>query len=291
MKSFYDFVTTNPEAIRQFSFRGILFLKMDCTHTLKNDDWNAHNCLIHVLNGNKSLYTREKSWHLKRGSTFFLKKGAITVEKIGADPLCALMFFVPDEYIRSFIKENKSLVSAMVTNCNTGDQVIPVSTTPVTRAFYDSVMSYFETATPPAENLLELKFRELLLNIVTTENNRTLIHYFCRLAQDGVDDLRDVMENNSLYNLELRQYARLCNRSLSKFKRDFAAAYNESPGRWLLQRRLEHARRLLIQTDKQIIDVVLDSGFTNVTHFDRVFKEYTGTSPIRYRKGSAVMAG
>ena len=290
MESLYDFVTTNPESMRQFSCRGILFLKMDCPRTLKTDDWNVHNCFIHVLNGSKCLYTREKSWQLKIGSTFFVKKGAVTIEKIGDDPLCALMFFVPDEYIRCFIKENKSLVSTIVANYTTVDQVIPVSTTPVMRAFYDSVMSYFETGKPPAENLLELKFRELLLNIVTSEDNKILIHYFCRLAQVGVDDLREVMENNCLYNLELQQYARLCNRSLSKFKRDFAATFNESPGRWLLQRKLEHARRLLIQTDKQIIDVVLESGFTNVTHFDRVFKEYIGTSPIKYRKGSTVMA-
>lgn len=288
MDSLYDFVTTNPEAMRQFSCKGVLFLKMDCPRTLKFDDWNAHNIFIHVLNGNKCLYTRERSWLLQVGSTFFVKKGAITVEKIGEDPLCALMFFVPDEYIRGFIKENKSLVSASASWENTTDQVIPVSTTPVMRAFYDSVMSYFETGRPPAENLLELKFRELLLNIITTENNKTLIHYFCRLSLSCADDLREVMENNCLYNLELQQYARLCNRSLSKFKRDFGSTFNESPGRWLLRRRLEHACQLLIRTDKQILDVVLESGFTNVTHFDRVFKDFTGVSPIKYRKGTAV---
>jgi AraC family transcriptional regulator, exoenzyme S synthesis regulatory protein ExsA len=291
MDSLYDFVTTNPEAMRQFSCKGVLFLKIDCPRTLKLDDWNAHNLFIHVLNGSKCLYTREKSWHLKVGSTFFVKKGAITVEKIGDDPLCALMFFVPDNYIRCFVKENKSLISGVLLNEVTSDQVIPVSTTPVMQAFYESVISYFESGKQPAENLLELKFRELLLNIITTESNKILIHHFCKLAQEGVDDLMEVMENNSLYNLELRQYARLCNRSLSKFKRDFTAAFNETPGRWLLQRRLEHARRLLIQTDKQIIEVALESGFTNVTHFDRVFKEYTGISPMKYRKGSAVIAG
>lgn len=284
MDSLYDFVKTNPEAMRQFSCKGVLFLKMDCPRTLKFDDWNAHNLFIHVLNGNKCLYTRDKSWQLTLGSTFFVKKGAITVEKIGADPLCALMFFVPDEYIRCFIKENKAILSAFCSNEKTGDQVIQVSTTPVMQAFYDSVISYFESGTVPAEDLLELKVRELLLNIITSKNNVTLIDYFCRLAQDGVDDLREMMENNCLYNLELAQYARLCNRSLSKFKRDFAAAFNESPGRWLLQKRIDQAQRLLLQTDKQIIDVALESGFSNVSHFDRVFKESTGISPLKYRK-------
>ena len=285
MDSLYDFVTTNPEAMRQFSCKGVLFLKMDCPRSLKFDDWNAHNLFIHVLNGHKCLYTRDKSWQLTLGSTFFVKMGAITVGKIGDDPLCALMFFVPDEYIRCFTKENKAILSAFALDEKTGDQVIQVSPTPVMQAFYESVLSYFESGIVPAEDLLELKVRELLLNIITSRNNPTLIAYFCRLAQDGVDDLRDVMENSSLYNLDLQQYARLCNRSLSKFKRDFAATFNDSPGRWLLQKRIDHAQRLLIQTDKQIIDVALESGFSNVSHFDRVFKESTGVSPLKYRKG------
>lgn len=291
MDSLYDFVIANPEAMRQFSCRGILFLKMDCPRTLKFDDWNAHNCFIHVLNGNKCLYTRKKFWEIKTGSTFFIKKGAITVEKIGKDPLCALMFFVPDQYIRCFMKENNNVVPAMASNESSVDQVIPVSTTAVMQAFYDSVLSYFESGTVPAENLLELKVRELLINIITSENNVALVRYFCRLAQDGVDDLRQIMENNCLYNLDLRQYSRLCNRSLSKFKRDFGATFNESPGRWLLEKRIDHAQRLLIQTDKQIIDVALESGFTNVSHFDRVFKESTGISPMRYRKATLAAAG
>ena len=289
MRSLYDFVSANPKAMRQFSCKGLLFLKIDCPPSLKLDDWNEHNCFIHVLDGNKRLYTREKSWALKQGSTFFVKKGAITVEKIGQDSLCALMFFVPDEYVRCFVKENRTAIPFLDCNNNTFDQVMPVSTTPVMQAFYASVVSYFETGTQPPEDLLELKFRELLLNVITTENNNLLIRYFCRLAQDGIDDLAEIMEANCLYNLELHEYARLCNRSLSKFKRDFTAAFDTSPGRWLLQKRIEHARRLLIQTDKQVIDVALESGFVNLTHFDRVFKENIGISPVKYRKQVALI--
>lgn len=291
MESLYDFVKANPEAMRQFSCKGVLFLKADCPRSLKFDDWNEHNCFIYVLNGSKCLYTREKSWPLLQGSTLFVKKGAITIEKLGEDPLCALMFFVPDEFVRCFMKENALLIPAVDFSVSTVDQVLPVQTTPVMQAFYDSVMSYFETGTQPAENLLELKFRELLLNIITTESNFVLIRYFCKLAQDGMDDLKDVMENNCLYNLELHEYARLCHRSLSKFKRDFTASFGQSPGRWLLQKKLDHACRLLIQTGKQVTDVAYESGFVNVTHFDRVFKENLGTSPVKYRKQVTTVVG
>ena len=112
---------------------------------------------------------------------------------------------------------------------------------------------------------------------------------FRRETQNGGDDLKEIMENNCLYNLELHEFARLCHRSLSKFKRDFYAVFHESPGRWLLQKKLDHACRLLRLTEKQILDVAYESGFVNHTHFDRVFKENFGVSPLKYRKRDSVL--
>ena len=45
--------------------------------------------------------------------------------------------------------------------------------------------------------------------------------------------------------LRLEEYAKLCHRSLSSFKREFQSHFSESPGKWLLQKRLEYASSLL----------------------------------------------
>jgi transcriptional regulator GlxA family with amidase domain len=100
-----------------------------------------------------------------------------------------------------------------------------------------------------------LKFKELLLNTLLTRQDRELNAYFQKLAVSNMDDLEDVMERNCLYNLQLHEYARLCHRSLSTFKRDFQTAYAVPPGRWLLEKRLEAAHHLLLTTDKPIVDV------------------------------------
>ena len=89
-------------------------------------------------------------------------------------------------------------------------------------AFYESIVTYFSSGTKPSEHLLELKFKELLINIVTSEINQPLTEYFCKLAKSGMDDLHEVMENNCYFNLHLDEYARLCHRSLSTYKRDFS---------------------------------------------------------------------
>ena len=285
MRNNYDFVKNNPVLFKQFSCKKLLFLIMDCPPEFtKGEDWSEHNCFLHVLTGEKHLFNRERSWHLKKGSSAFLKKGGIGIEKLGNEPFCVLMFYVPDEYICSFIRENTGLLSAADTTVVCKDQVVPIQTNEVMNAFYESVLAYFSSSTEPHENLLELKFRELLMNLMSTNDNTALNAYFCKLVNPhALNDLQDVMENNFLFDLQLHEFARLCHRSLSSFKRDFYLAYKTTPGRWLLEKRLDVSRRLLLHTAKPIRDVVHESGFKNATHFDRVFKKHFGVAPLQYR--------
>lgn len=285
MENFSDFVKANPESWRQYSFKGLLFLILECPPDfIKGDEWSEHNCFLHILTGNKRLSNREESMVIGKGDTVFAKKGALTIEKLGLEPFCLLMFYVPDEYLRSFIRQNTGVVQPM-TDPDPGKKAfINIHTNPIIEGFYDSVIPYFTSSAIPSENLLELKFRELLLNIISDENNRELTTYFCHLVKNNSNDLREVMENNCFYNLQLHEYARLCHRSLSTYKRDFFETFGMPPGRWLLEKRLKHATELLLKSDKSVSDVVIESGFTNISHFDTVFKKQHGLSPLQYRK-------
>ncbi|WMJ74591.1 AraC family transcriptional regulator [Cytophagaceae bacterium ABcell3] len=48
--------------------------------------------------------------------------------------------------------------------------------------------------------------------------------------------------------------------------------------------RLQEAKRLLTETDRQINDIAYKVGYSNVSHFNRVFKESEKCSPNEYRK-------
>jgi transcriptional regulator GlxA family with amidase domain len=98
--------------------------------------------------------------------------------------------------------------------------------------------------------------------------------------------IQHVMEDNFLYNLALEDFAKIALRSLPTFKRDIKAAYNTTPGKWLLHKRLENANKLLNSTSKSVNEIAFESGFENNTHFSRVFKEKYGKSPLHFRKGS-----
>jgi AraC-like DNA-binding protein len=67
-----------------------------------------------------------------------------------------------------------------------------------------------------------------------------------------------------------------CNRLLQKsIGRSFKTA--------LIEIRISHACRLLLETDQPILDVAFASGFTNLSNFNRRFKELKGHSPMVYR--------
>jgi transcriptional regulator GlxA family with amidase domain len=64
----------------------------------------------------------------------------------------------------------------------------------------------------------------------------------------------------------------------------FAQEFGTTPGRRLLQLRVEAARRLLEQTDKSLMQVASASGFRSADVMRRAFLRALGTTPLRYRR-------
>jgi AraC-like DNA-binding protein len=99
------------------------------------------------------------------------------------------------------------------------------------------------------------------------------------------------METNYPYNLGIEAYARLTNRSVSSFKRDFQSIFKTTPGRWLIEKKINHAKKLLLERDDSIASIAFDSGFESTPHFSRVFKQKTGITPMEFRKHSLESRG
>lgn len=67
------------------------------------------------------------------------------------------------------------------------------------------------------------------------------------------------------------------------FTRRFRERTGESPGRWLLRRRLERARTLLETTQLSMDEVAERSGLGSSASLRRHFRDVLGTSPRRHR--------
>jgi AraC-like DNA-binding protein len=92
------------------------------------------------------------------------------------------------------------------------------------------------------------------------------------------------MEDNYCFNLKLEQFAQLSNRSLSAFKRDFQKQYDTTPGKWLLEKRLNLSMHLLSNVGKTVAEASYESGFENPSHFSRVFRQHFGVTPASIKQ-------
>jgi AraC-like DNA-binding protein len=72
--------------------------------------------------------------------------------------------------------------------------------------------------------------------------------------------------------------------SRNQFTRIFEELFHMTPGDYLLRMRVDHGRRLLSQTRKQITEIALESGFYDHSAFSKAFRRQTGMTPRDYRK-------
>jgi AraC-like DNA-binding protein len=95
--------------------------------------------------------------------------------------------------------------------------------------------------------------------------------------------VREYIEEHMVENIELETLAQIAGLSKWHFARAFKQSVGTPPHFYLLQRRLEQAKRLLAQTDLPLAQIALKSGFGDQSHFSRRFRMFIGVTPRSFR--------
>lgn len=153
-----------------------------------------------------------------------------------------------------------------------------------------------------AEDALTLSDRyiqkcELLSGIesITNLNYRMVIDYAERVAllrEGGNAPL--VMECNNYIRRHLSEtitvenMARALCRGRSRLSSDFKRETGENLSTYILRRKIEESKQLLLYTDKPAVDIAYYLGFSSQSHFTRIFKQLVGQTPHAYRRSKDI---
>jgi len=107
------------------------------------------------------------------------------------------------------------------------------------------------------------------------------------LAADERRQLEEYIEAHLNGPITVGELGRLLGRDRHAFHRAFLKAFRKSPHRYVTERRVARARRLLEQGELPLSEVALAAGFSSQSHMTTVFKRITGLSPGRYRRSTA----
>jgi AraC family transcriptional regulator len=94
----------------------------------------------------------------------------------------------------------------------------------------------------------------------------------------------EFMRDNVDQPIRLSDLASLAGLSASQFGRAFKVSTGATPHKWFLDARIECAKAMLADPSRNLVDIALETGFSEQSHFTRAFRAATGASPNAWRR-------
>ena len=261
-------------------------------------------------------------------SDFYISTGiAITIYDINTNvvassgnytPFCSLIRSNP-EYIKRCKKSNlvhinkaKEKRETVYYTCHAGNMEV---ITPI--IFEGTIIAYLQIGQFHDENGTYANIQKL--NCFSDLNNKLLFSLYSNIpvvSDKKLSALQNILQliiksfwvdglisyKRSMLSVKIEQYifenldqkiyvGDICKKfSLSRnalydlFNKEFGMAVNE----FILKKRIELAKSLLANKNKSISEISDMCGFTDYNYFIRIFKKQCGTTPLKYRKMTAL---
>lgn len=106
------------------------------------------------------------------------------------------------------------------------------------------------------------------------------------ISQTG-RDIKKYLDNALFSNITIKQIAERLHLSTTQINREFYKYYRQNPYTYLLNNKINMAKRLLVSSDLNINEISDKLGFNDPHYFSRIFKKKVGISPTDYKKFKA----
>ena len=93
----------------------------------------------------------------------------------------------------------------------------------------------------------------------------------------------DYMDARLGDDISLKELAAIADLSVHHFGAAFKATTGVSPHRFLMERRIQRGKELLLEPGPSIASIAYELGFSSHSHFTFCFRKLTGTTPMRFR--------
>jgi len=103
------------------------------------------------------------------------------------------------------------------------------------------------------------------------------------LSQQAVRKVREYVDDHLTDTLSIKDLADLCGCSPGHLNRVFRATVGLPIYRFVIERRIEHARSLLQADNMSLVEVAISCGFANQSHFSTAFRRHVGFTPGEFR--------
>lgn len=98
-----------------------------------------------------------------------------------------------------------------------------------------------------------------------------------------VRKVEEHIDKNFKSEIRLKTLAEIAGMTPAAFSRFFRTRTGKTVSDYIIDIRLGHAARMLVDTPTNVADICLECGFNNISNFNRIFKKKKGCSPTAFR--------
>ncbi|MBO9699920.1 MAG: helix-turn-helix transcriptional regulator [Sporocytophaga sp.] len=246
----------------------------------EGENYVEQHTFAYQISGSLTLFDGRKEYQSEKGTLRLVRRNQLMKfikEPDEKEPFQSLSIYLSQDFLKDFAREQNIKVKRVKKKV----AVMNLTKDRLLENYLNSIAVYIQTDALEDPLMVDAKLSEgLLLLLKTNPDVATVLFDF---SEPYKLDLQPFMQQNYYFNVRLERFAYLTGRSLAAFKRDFEKEFGTSPGKWLIQKRLEEARRLLSETPKTVSEIYLDLGFEDLSHFSHAFKKQFGVAPTRLR--------
>ena len=266
------------DKLTTLSYSGI-FLSCFSDYNEKCIHATPEHVLVYLYSGEQVIEDRNKKIKLRAGECAFIRRDhrlKMHKNSKGEDLYKGISLTFSRHVLRDFY--SKMQKSEIPTAVKISDKtVFKLEPSPAIESLFQSLTPYFDSNVKPTGSVIHLKLLEGIHALLNS--NEQLYPILFDFAEPWKIDLLEFLNANYMEELSMEQIASFTGRSLATFKRDFKKISNLTPQKWLIKKRLEMAYIKLKEENKKVLDVYVEVGFKNPSHFSTAFKKQYGIPP------------
>lgn len=106
-------------------------------------------------------------------------------------------------------------------------------------------------------------------------------------AEEVIAIIHSKIEQNYQENIQLADFASRYFFSKEYLSRLFKAKFGCNIYEYLIRVRMEHARTLLLDPERRILDIAQSIGYADANYFSKAFRNFCGQTPSEFRRASS----
>lgn len=229
---------------------------------------NRHSdAFVYVLSGSCTYTSNGKEMTVSAGSIMYLAQNADYT-----------MFIHNDQY--RYIYCDFSFDSDQAREC----MLVPLENSPQMEGLFIKLLKAYQSDSPAAfaDQL------SILYSITAAVIRSQSVEYHEKALRNRIEDAKHYVDCHFTDpDLSISALARAAEMSEVYFRRLFKEKYGQSPLRYIVSVRLGKAQELMKYPFLSLEECALQSGFSSLQYFCKVFKQSLGITPARYRQGSS----